>query len=438
MADEQNKWLDRDAAERLLRGEPLEAADAATLARAERLARTLDALAVTRDDGGELPGEAAAMAAFREARGAAAKHAAAPLRGVAPAADARRGDSRAQHVGAHAGTAPLTLASVSPLRGSAGRENDANANTATALGTDFDVRAGSDVGSVRIGRPAARPVRWGRPVRLGMAAALAGCMIGGVAVAAGTGVLPSPFGKRDEPAPAASVSAAATPEQPEPSASPDTSKADGGRLDGELAGEGSQEPGSGTPTKEDAAGVPDSRATLPGTGVRTPGVPGTDASGQGLGGACRAYRDGTLSAAQTQRLKDTAKRIAARKQDRDLDRFCANVLEGNGAGNGNANGGNEGGDGNGNKDDGNGGGQGGQGGDGDNANGGQNTGAGFAAIPTATWSAATPGAPERTLPTTQSPSASPSPSPSALASESASASPSATTSASYSAGPTAP
>ena len=41
MADEQYRWLDRDMAERLLRGEP---PGTAVTARAERLARALDAL----------------------------------------------------------------------------------------------------------------------------------------------------------------------------------------------------------------------------------------------------------------------------------------------------------------------------------------------------------------------------------------------------------
>ena len=64
MADEQYRWLDRDAAERLLRGEPLEAVDADTRERAEQLAEALGALATDPLPGGvELPGEAAALAA---------------------------------------------------------------------------------------------------------------------------------------------------------------------------------------------------------------------------------------------------------------------------------------------------------------------------------------------------------------------------------------
>lgn len=69
MADEQDKWLDRDAAERLLRGEPLEAVDADTQGRAKRLADVLGALAPEpAPTSAELPGEAVALAAFQRAR----------------------------------------------------------------------------------------------------------------------------------------------------------------------------------------------------------------------------------------------------------------------------------------------------------------------------------------------------------------------------------
>ncbi|MCX4589724.1 hypothetical protein OG819_08120 [Streptomyces sp. NBC_01549] len=72
MADEQDKWLDRDAAERLLRGEPLEAVDADTQGRAKRLADALGALGALAPEpapsSAELRGEAAALAAFRQAR----------------------------------------------------------------------------------------------------------------------------------------------------------------------------------------------------------------------------------------------------------------------------------------------------------------------------------------------------------------------------------
>lgn len=303
MADEHNKWLDRDAAERLLRGEPLEAVDAATRTRAARLAETLDALAVTRVDGGELPGEAAALAAFRKAResGAQEPGAATP---------------KARHARPRGAFAPATS-----LHAPVGHENDANANAA------IDGYAGSDVGSVRLARPDARPVRWGRPVRFGVAAALAGCMIGGVAVAAGTGVLPSPFGGSSEPGPAASVSAAASPEHPLTSSSPDISETDGGRSGSAVPDGHSPEPGSGVPSRDDTAGLPRTATTQPGTGPRASDAADREAWRQRLVDACRKYRGGVLSDSETERLRSAAKRVATKKQDRDPDRFCARVLE---------------------------------------------------------------------------------------------------------------
>ncbi|MGW4568680.1 hypothetical protein ACWEN3_42155 [Streptomyces sp. NPDC004561] len=153
MADEQYKWLNRETAERLLRGESLEAVDASARDQVERLSKALGALSGEAASAtGELPGEQAALAAFRQARETAeAERTAAAL-----AEDAPGGRSGA---GAH----------------------------------------GSDVGLVRIGAPSrtgmpARRPRWGRPVRLALAAVMAVGTLGGVAMAAGTGVLPAPFG----------------------------------------------------------------------------------------------------------------------------------------------------------------------------------------------------------------------------------------------------
>ncbi|MGW3495077.1 hypothetical protein [Streptomyces sp. NPDC001020] len=162
MADEQYGWLDSDAAERLLRGEPLDAVDADTRAHAARIAEALAALADTPPLGTELPGEDAALAAFRAVR------------------------ANGKEEGAALGRPTRRHAAV----------------------------PSADAGLVRLGRPVESGcrIRWGRPVRLGLAAALAAGMIGGVAVAAGTGVLPTPFDEK--PGPATSVSAAATPRQP--------------------------------------------------------------------------------------------------------------------------------------------------------------------------------------------------------------------------------
>ena len=219
------RWLDRETAELLLRGESLEAVDPAARDQADRLARTLGALSVEPSSAKvELPGEEAALTAFRAARTG---------NDVERAALARRG------------------------RGPS-----------------------SDAGLVRLGRPAATVPgpRWGRPVRVGLTAALAVGMLGGVAAAVGTGVLPTPF--YDDPTPASSVSAAVTPPDrtlvsPAPSGTggSGTPKAGGGSDDssGEAAGSGAN------PT--------------PSTGSGDDSV-GSGKWWRGVTSSCRAVRDG--------------------------------------------------------------------------------------------------------------------------------------------------
>ncbi|KND31878.1 hypothetical protein, partial [Streptomyces acidiscabies] len=69
MADEQYRWLDSDTAERLLSGESPDVVEPADRERAARLAHTLGSLTPPGpQDGAELPGEAAALAAFRKVR----------------------------------------------------------------------------------------------------------------------------------------------------------------------------------------------------------------------------------------------------------------------------------------------------------------------------------------------------------------------------------
>ncbi|WRZ91030.1 hypothetical protein OHB54_19300 [Streptomyces sp. NBC_01007] len=221
MADEQYRWLDRDAAERLLRGEPLEAVDAGTREQVDRLAEALGALAAEpKLSSDELPGEAAALAAFRKAR-----------------AD---GDGFAAQLGHRGRARPGAHA--------------------------------ADAGLVRIGRPNAhgRRTRWGRPTRFGLAAVLAVGMVGGVAVAAGTGVLPTPF-TREHPGPAASATAVRTPERPLVSASPSPSPGVSGGI------------GSMVPVPDGPSGDPSGDASSPadsGTD-HTSGLPRPDFTGSG-------------------------------------------------------------------------------------------------------------------------------------------------------------
>ncbi|MER7926475.1 hypothetical protein ABTY96_25545 [Streptomyces sp. NPDC096057] len=220
------RWLDRETAELLLRGESLESVDPATRDQAERLARTLGALAVEPSQTKvELPGEDAALTAFRAAR-----------------------------------------SGNDVERAGFGRPGPAHS---------------SDAGLVRLGRPApAVPgSRWGRPVRFGLTAVLAAGMLGGVAVAAGTGALPSPFD--DDPTPAASISAAVPPDRTLVSPSPTGTR------------------GSGTPTP--GGGADDSSGEAVGGGAQpTPSSEAGDGKSAGSGtwwggvaSSCRAVRDGT-------------------------------------------------------------------------------------------------------------------------------------------------
>ncbi|WP_320778624.1 hypothetical protein [Streptomyces sp. CRN 30] len=272
MADEQYRWLDRRAAERLLRGEPLEAVETADAAGAAgavgtagavdgegrdvagRLARTLAALTpdAPRTDA-ELPGEQAALTAFRTAR-------------------------------------------VTPEGAAAG--------------------------------PAPRRSRWVRPLRLGMVAGLAAGMLGGVAVGVGTGTLPTPF-QGGPPRPAASVTGAQVPERPLMSPSPSSGDSgdsgevpDGGR--GAVGGTGSSGERSGEslpedPTGGDKAGQPDS------------GDPGERGHSRewwsAVRSACRDVDRGR--SLDTGRLRDLEDAAGGPGPDR-VRKYCDRVLSGSG------------------------------------------------------------------------------------------------------------
>jgi hypothetical protein len=266
MADEQDKWLDRETAERLLRGESLEAVDASTRDQAERLFRTLGALSAQAAPAtGELPGEQAALAAFRKAR---------------EAAEAER-------------TAPGRAGGASGLP-----------------------VPGADAGLIRIGAPGrtgtpARRPRWARPARLALAAVVAAGTVGGVAMAAGTGVLRTPFGP-EHSSPSASVSADETPAPPRVPASPQGTSgttpdpgAPGGSQGahpGEAAGPDDRTGGSNAPGAGDPSGTPGSRWK--------------DAAA-----ACRAIRDGKELEAGRRRALENLAGGSAR-----VSRYCKVVL----------------------------------------------------------------------------------------------------------------
>jgi hypothetical protein len=278
MADERYEWLDREAAERLLRGEPVEAADEHARIQAARLSRELYGMGRPSHsgylDGGEMPGEAAALAAFRKSR------------------------------------------------------------------ADADAPAGDMLGTVRLapstrpasGRRAPRTI-FARPVRFGLAAAVAGCALGGVAVAAGTGFLPSPFG--GDPLPASSVSAAAT---PGPLVS--ESQTGGGTVaPPPISGSPSTPPVS--PPASDGGEHPSSGADG-GSGKRQgdPDDKSPDRNAESYRKAveaCRDYRSGHIAPDRERRLEEAAKGASR------VERFCDRLLDGDSKDGGQTDGGGSGG-----------------------------------------------------------------------------------------------
>ncbi|MFD3533105.1 hypothetical protein [Streptomyces sp. NPDC058664] len=315
MADERYQWLDQEAAERLLRGEPVDAVDDHARAQAGRLAEALEAArtpVVPPARPGELPGEAAALAAFRQAA---------------------------------AGRAAVGASAVTGTRG----------RTVHA-----------DLGRVRLTQTAPPARRWGRSVRYGLAAAVAAVTVGGVAVAAGTGVLPLVG-----PAPASSVTAGET-------AAPLVSKEPGIREDPEAPPTDpgtSGEPAPGTTPTAGTAAPPTGGPDGPGTGTRDPGTPqpgrttagpgagtGSGGTGTGSGGtteapgtetslakavkACREYRSGRLDATGRKQLTNSL------RGGETLRRYCDRILGGaTGAPEGGAEGDGTGGSGSGSEDD---------------------------------------------------------------------------------------
>lgn len=329
MADERYEWLDKDAAERLLRGEPVDPVDGHARTDAERLMAALAAARGARSATGELPGEAAALAAFR----------------AVPRAARTRGQFEAQAAGRATQSSEPGQPEVYGQLGQSGQSSHPETLGAIRIGPAPSARSSSSSSFASPG--GMRSLRWSRPIRFGLAASLAGCALGGVAVAAGTGVLPGPFGGHANPLPASSVSAPASPGElgsgpasdetrvPRPaSTGPDTS-ADAA-VPSAPAGDGTRM-GDGGANNRDGQGSTDGKDGGYGDDVdaRPRSEDGTardSTSGSGQGGtsgkwlgrtvrACRDYRDGNLDADRRRRLVELARGAG------NLDRFCKRVLE---------------------------------------------------------------------------------------------------------------
>ncbi|MET7861220.1 hypothetical protein ABZS81_29275 [Streptomyces sp. NPDC005318] len=344
MAEEQHEWLDEDAAERLLRGEPVDPVDGQARTEAERLVAALGAVARSaRPATGELPGEAAALAAFRGVPrgGRAGERAALPTPGR-PTGHVTQssGPEQREHLGPSDRAEHLQLPEPQGQSGPSGHPELSQALGPIRIGAAPSTTASSSAASG--GRT--RTPRWSRPVRFGLVASLAGCALGGVAVAAGTGMLLGPFGGHANPLPGSSVSAPASPEErldsdgtsaapsgspvPHPSrdsAGPSTATGDGTRKADSARGKGGLgrdgRNSSDTDSDRDTAG--EGRGVPYGTGSTA----GSEQDGTyGIWGkrtvrACRDYRAGRLDADRRRRLEVLAKGAGG------LDRFCRRVLQ---------------------------------------------------------------------------------------------------------------
>lgn len=306
MADERDRWLDKAAADRLLRGEPAApGAEHQARVRSERLRAALDALAEPPPAArgglpGELRGEAAAVAAFC-------------ARGSVPRADLQ------------------AAAPDAALFGSA----------------DTVVELGPQAG------PAAPASRRGRPIRFALAAAVAGVAVGGLAAAAGTGLLDPDARDTAGRVPAVSVSVGsssgasadggyATPfalprtttppdgDSQSGSPSPDNTAGTDGRtptgpdgVSGAIGATGTEPSASGSTGDKDGR----DRSRQGGTdGATTDPLDGSDRerdreSRTGAAELCRDYRSGKIDEARREKLVRLAKGLLR------VPRYCQLVLD---------------------------------------------------------------------------------------------------------------
>ncbi|WP_438478920.1 hypothetical protein [Streptomyces asiaticus] len=287
--DHRYSWLDDSAAERLLRGEPVEGQPGApdgrgdqSYADAERLAAVLSAAAgagrtAAPSDASALPGEEAAVAAFRAARVEA--EAVAGAGSVAEVAD--MDTARRPH---------------------------------------------------RIRRFRERQPRLRRPLRAGMVAVVAGCALSGFAVAAAAGVLPTPFGQSDHtPGPSVSMPDGGSGRD---SAHPEISE-DGGTTTPDPSGSGDNDASDvgsngaqgGTVSSDPKGGGKGKNGTSNGSSKGKPGVAGWALR------VCPRYLDSETGVGAGLDKKSLKKLTKAAGGASAIHGYCTQALADDGAGN---------------------------------------------------------------------------------------------------------
>jgi hypothetical protein len=238
----------------------------------------------------ELPGEAAAVSAFRAAHPEAHAH----------------GEGAVQIAGLPTDTG--TVVGRRSVRGAPGVDAGGAAGGAGGGSGPHGGRNGpGDWGGSRPGT-ARRASVGGRPLRAGFVMAVAGCALGGVAVAAGAGVLPSPFD--GGPAPSTSVS-------------PSVSR--GGDQNAAQGGQNATQGDAGTPDRDTLSRSPSgsSAGDQGGDGQDRRGASqGADGRGEGHEGEhghiseaekravarslCKGYEEDELSSGERRKLEQAA------------------------------------------------------------------------------------------------------------------------------------
>lgn len=210
--DDRYKWLDEEAAERLLRGPVVNAHDSLRTGRSDVPDRN-GTHGAPYEHAADAARPAASTPSWARSGEAVGEERLADLLATLveeqTALPAAHGAAGAAGVAGHEAELPGEAAALEAFRAARLHGGAAGAAVAAAASEGHD-------GHVLTGRRRAREKRgflggWGlaRPLRAGFAMAVAGVAIGGVAVAAGTGVIPVPFG--GDRTPAASVSPMVSP-----------------------------------------------------------------------------------------------------------------------------------------------------------------------------------------------------------------------------------
>lgn len=281
--DDRYRWLDDEAAERLLRGSAVNARSALRGGRHGADHDNVEAAPTSIYE----RGSASTPSWARGTEPSHSAHSSGPAQSGGAHADAPRGRTGADAAEERLASLLDTLvyeqtatlqahgaARTGGAQGAAGGELPGEAAAVEAFraanlrpgaqhsGT-VDISAGPTESETVVGRRAARRRRSrdrhradvrrtslaGHPLRAGFVMAVAGCALGGVAVAAGTGVLPTPFGGSDTPA--ATVSPLASPDSEREAAAGGS----GSPYDGPRRGTREGGSPSDSPSGEDLAGT---------------------------------------------------------------------------------------------------------------------------------------------------------------------------------------